>query len=162
MALRIRLGDVVIEADSASDLQTALSVVNKMKPQHKQETAAPPPAPAATPTMPMLFPPKGPVRQHMNLLRRLHGRGDRADGQLKVLRELAGAPNGLTDGELRKHLEYDDNSQLSGPMSGISKNCKAVGLPYEEVIRREKLDGGGYHYSLTPEMQEAVEADQGE
>ncbi len=81
--------------------------------------------------------------------------GGHWDGQLfaRLIGSLGGAQvkllsllvrrGSLTDQELRTELALDDNKQLAGVLSGISKQAAALNIPAREVytINKESLSG---------------------
>jgi hypothetical protein len=133
MAIRARIGDLVFEVETESDLRLLLAVA-------KDSSTAQPAAEV-----------EGVGERLRRFLARL-----RSDGQRQVVRTLASAPEGLTDRELREALKIDSNNQLAGLMAGLSRHARAVGLRMEQVLvhRKVRAPGVKYHYRLTADMRE--------
>ena len=72
----------------------------------------------------------------------------------QVLLNLYDAPEGLADVDLKKTLEDREVESLAGPMTGIVKGAKKVGLDVPLVLEKEKLRdrerGGYFFYKLGP------------
>jgi hypothetical protein len=60
----------------------------------------------------------------------------------ELLRLLVDNPHGKTDDSIRKALDIEDNKELGGIMSGISKLAKRAGLSLEDVLTSQKVKIG--------------------
>lgn len=146
MAYKLILPDgLILECDSAEELRAALSIVRR-PPSIMQPPMAPPQPPVPVP-----------VEIDTGKLRRfIRGISGR---QRIILNRLAGAPNGLTDEDLRAALEIETNSELAGTMAGLSKNAKKDDFNISQVLTKTQfLNGTGrhYHYRLTEVMKSAM------
>ena len=135
MTIKIRLpNNVVIEAETASDLRSVLAAIGYPNGAVSQ-------APAEEPT----------------ITDRLRTFWDRlgSDSQRLALVVLAANPGGLKDDELRAALSFTSKSQLAGVLGGLAKNATAVNLRYENVLIKQVV-GDAYVYRLTPEARDVA------
>ena len=141
MGFRVRSRGVTIEADSERELRSVLSILGVV-PNGVAPVSA------------------GVVRESTSSERLLpFFRGLSEGNQTRVLGALAEAAVGLRDVELRQHLDFRNNSQLAGVMAGLSKNARANGLNYEDIIEKQPSDGRAgslYFYKLTDGMRDVV------
>jgi len=137
MAIKARIGDVILEVETEADLRMLLAAA--------KSGALAVQAPALPET----------VTERLTKLYHTRLGSDRQRGLIKA---LARAPDGLTDTEIRSALGFASNTVLAGVMASISKNAKAVGLRFEHVLVKDTLAGNGalYRYRLSPEMREVV------
>lgn len=135
MSIKIRLpNNIVIEAETSSDLRAVLAAIGYTNGAVSQE-------PAEEPTI-------------MDRLRKLWDRLG-SDSQRLALVVLAANPEGLKDDELRQALSFTSKSQLAGVLGGLAKNATAVGLSYEKVLIKQVV-GDAYVYRLTPEARDVA------
>ena len=136
MAIRARIGELVFEVETESDLRLLLAVAKDTNTVGQPATQ---------------------TEGVGDRLKRFYARL-RSDGQQRVVHALANAPEGMTDRELRSVLNIDNNNQLAGLVAGLSRHAKAVGLTREQVYTRRKVRGPGvkYHFRLTADMREIM------
>lgn len=136
MAIKARIGDVVLEIETEADLRMFLSAA--------RAGAVMLSAASRTETV-------------LERLTRFYARLG-TENQRNLIHSLARTPEGLTDAQIRTNLGIDTNTSLAGIMSGISKNANACGLSIEHVLVRHTLQGSEawYRYRLTPEMRDVV------
>lgn len=128
MAFRIKIGDLIIEADTLGELQAIINMLKFPKEVHMPAREQPPEEKIA------------------EFIRKIRMRGGLMD---KILDCLARKPEGMSDAELRAELGIKNNSALAGAMAGLSKAAVKHGLPFEKIIIKSKGIEGGYKYQLT-------------
>lgn len=141
MGFRVRSKGVTIEADSERELRSVLSILGIVPNGVAPASAGVVSEPTSSERLRPFF------------------RGLGEGNQKRVIRALAEAAVGLTDIELRQHLDFRNNSQLAGVMAGLSKNANAKGLSHEDVIEKQHADGRDgslYFYRLTDGMRDVV------
>jgi len=134
------VGPAEIEAETADDVRELLATLGLL--------------PASNGTAPKV----NPNESIQDRLRRIRERVVRAE-QVKVLRVLASAEEGMTDAELAEAASLPNTGSLPGIMQALSKYAKAVGLEPHHVMNKtvRKSDAGrSYHYRLTPEMRDIM------
>ena len=129
MGYKLILPDgLVVEMDSASELQQAVQVLSL------QPTLVP----LLNETIPL---------EASDLRRFLKGMPRK---QRSMLTCLANASGSVKDEELRHLIGAKDNSKLGGTMAALSKRAKAVGLTIDDIFEKESWKNGkGRHYSYT-------------
>lgn len=140
MAIRVRLGSIVVEVDTPGELFAILPGLAA------QENKADP--------IKSL-----PQRRERSTLKKLYQKIE-GTNQGKLLRFLQQHSDGMTDVDIRKEFTLNDNSELAGMMSGLSKNAVKAGFTFADAIIKEERKGEdkkrAYHYKLSEEMAKVV------
>jgi hypothetical protein len=152
MAIRVKVGDVTVEADSESDLLTVLKAVGL-----SAATTAGKATNGSRPAAPPNGAPQGKDKL-ANFPDKL-----RSEAQRSVFGALLAHPDGLRDAQLRDAAGLKTNTELAGVMAALSKHAKALGVPRDRVLRKSvtgRPPHRSYHYKLTPGLRQAI-ADRG-
>jgi len=139
MAIRIRVGNLILEVDSEADLRTALAALNATSNKTVNSSSSGGRSSG------------DPIA---DLFKRLPA------NQKKLLKTVAANQDGVTDVELRKALSMATNNALAGVTAGLTKNAKKAGLELSEiVIKEQRKNGSGervYLYRVTPAARERL------
>ena len=131
MAFRIRTGEIIIEVDTAQEVQIVLQAMKLSKPS---------------------------AFEHLDLAQFYCRLGE--SNQARLLKALRQRPDGMTDTELRLELGLRNNNVLAGITGGLSKTATKAGLTFAEIVIRTECKGKGkrrsYHYQLTEPMLSVV------
>jgi hypothetical protein len=126
MPIRIKKGELTIEADSESDLRSVLTLFGEL-PGHEPSNES-------------------------NGDRISRFLGFIKPPAKKLLKRLLEVPAGQNDVQLREFLRVQDNRALGGIMTSVAKNAKKTKMDYKNLINKEHVngtDGSLYLYTLS-------------
>jgi len=136
MPFRIKINDLIIECDSQSELEQAISVLRCFNREHLKKLPQPSKA---------IWNKEVGIKFWRNL----------AGNPKKLVEFLLEDEGGKTTQEIRATLGYEDSKKLAGVITSLSKNLKRLGLKIEQFMIKETTRRGQekiVRYKLNPEV----------
>jgi len=136
MPFRIKINDLIIECDSQSELEQAISILRRFNREHLKKLPQP-------------------NKAIWNKEVGIKFWGNLAGNPKKLVEFLLEDEGGKTTQEIRATLGYEDSKKLAGVITSLSKNLKRLGLKIEQFMIKETTRRGRekiVRYKLNPEV----------
>jgi len=137
MPFRIKINDIIIECDSQSELEQAISVLRRLNTEYLKK----------------LMPQPSKVAWNKEVGIKLWA--NLAGSSKKLVEFLLENEDGKTTQEIRAALGYENSKKLAGVITALSKNLKRLGLKIEQFMIKETTRRGQKNivrYKLNPEV----------